>query len=67
MYLAHVTCGATMTEVGTLFDRDRTTVAHACKVVEDRRDDAEFDGKLEHLEQAVTCLMEAIAYGCDRR
>lgn len=63
MYLAHVTCGATMTEVGILFDRDRTTVAHACAVVEDRRDDAELDGKLEHLEQAVTCLMDALAHG----
>jgi chromosomal replication initiation ATPase DnaA len=39
MYLAHVVCGLSLTEVGTLFARDRTTVSHACSVVEDRRDD----------------------------
>ena len=36
MYLAHVGCGLTLTEVGRLFARDRTTVAHACSLVEDR-------------------------------
>ena len=40
MYLAHVGCGLTFTEVGQLFERDRTTVAHACSCVEDRREDS---------------------------
>src|SRR4029077_12068941 len=35
MYLAHVACGLTLTEVGQVFVRDRTTVAHACGRVED--------------------------------
>src|SRR5262245_12092505 len=35
MYLAHVACGLNLTEVGYIFARDRTTVAHACNVVED--------------------------------
>src|SRR5207253_1177264 len=30
MYLAHVACGLTLTQVGHVFARDRTTVAHAC-------------------------------------
>ena len=47
MYLAHVVCGLSLTEVGALFARDRTTAAHACRVVEDRRDDAELDGRLD--------------------
>lgn len=63
MYLAHVTCGATMTEVGILFERDRTTVAHACGVVEDRRDDPNFDCKLDYLEQAIACLADALSFG----
>ena len=61
MYLAHVACGLTLTEVGALFARDRTTVAHACGVVEDRRDDPELDGSLEHLESAVTSLLVALS------
>jgi hypothetical protein len=50
MYLAHVGCGLSLTEVGHLFARDRTTVAHACSIVEDRREDPPFDRALELLE-----------------
>jgi chromosomal replication initiation ATPase DnaA len=57
MYVAHVACGMTLTEVGQLFDRDRTTVAHACAVVEDRRDDPIFDRVLELLEWAVPSML----------
>jgi len=56
MYLAHVVFGLSLTEVGQLFARDRTTVAHACTLVEDRRDDRCFDRALELLEGAV-CLL----------
>jgi chromosomal replication initiation ATPase DnaA len=63
MYLAHVTFGATLTEIGILFERDRTTVAHACGVVEDRRDDPDLDCKLDHLERAVSCLIDALSHG----
>jgi chromosomal replication initiation ATPase DnaA len=56
MYLAHVGLSLTMTEVGILFQRDRTTVAHACAVIEDRRDDPHFDRALELLERAVNAL-----------
>lgn len=62
MYLAHVVFGLSLTEVGALFARDRTTVAHACEVVEDSRDDPELDGKLEHLECAVAALIGAFAW-----
>ena len=57
MYLAHVVCGMSLTQVGRVFDRDRTTVAHACGLIEDRRDDPCFDrliDLLEHITIAVT-------------
>jgi chromosomal replication initiation ATPase DnaA len=50
MYLAHVTFGLTLTTVGRAFGRDRTTVSHACALVEDARDNPEFDRTLELLE-----------------
>ncbi|MDN2566359.1 chromosomal replication initiator DnaA [Aquibium sp. A9E412] len=43
MYVAHVVLRLNMTEVGRGFGRDRTTVQHACHLIEDLRDDAEFD------------------------
>ena len=43
MYVTHVTLRLSMIDVGQGFGRDRTTVLHACHVVEDLRDDPEFD------------------------
>jgi chromosomal replication initiation ATPase DnaA len=56
MYLAHVTCGLTLTDVGRLFARDRTTVAHASVLIEDRREEPRFDRALELLEGALILL-----------
>ncbi len=56
MYLAHVACGLSLTEVGALFDRDRTTVAHGCGVIEDLRDDPATDRTLMNLEAALAAL-----------
>jgi len=58
MYLAHAGCGLNMSDAGKLFARDRTTVAHACCVIEDRRDDPVFDRTMELLEAAVTALVD---------
>ncbi len=58
MYLAHTAGGLSLTDVGGLFGRDRTTVAHGCALVEDARDDMVFDRSLCHLESAIACQME---------
>ncbi|MFA5958125.1 helix-turn-helix domain-containing protein [Hyphomicrobium sp.] len=57
MYLAHVCCRMSLTEVGTMFGRDRTTVAHACLKVEYRRDDPNFDRALDVLSWALPTLV----------
>jgi chromosomal replication initiation ATPase DnaA len=57
MYLAHVACGLSLTEVGRVFARDRTTVAHACSLVEDLRDDPVIDRSLELLEGVLRNLL----------
>ncbi|MBK8458452.1 MAG: chromosomal replication initiator DnaA [Phyllobacteriaceae bacterium] len=43
MYVAHVALGLPQGDIGRGFGRDRTTVLHACHLIEDLRDDAEFD------------------------
>lgn len=53
MYVAHVGLGMSLTETGALFGRDRTTAAHACRVVEDRRDDDDLDCLLDAIEALV--------------
>jgi len=53
MYVAHVVLGLNMKEIGREFGRDRTTVQHACHLIEDLRDDAEFD-RIVHITERVT-------------
>ena len=60
MYLAHVGCGMSFTEIGDLFGRDRTTVAHACTVVEARRDDESFDQAVDLLEGIIRVMVGAL-------
>ncbi|MDX2265331.1 MAG: helix-turn-helix domain-containing protein [Hyphomicrobiales bacterium] len=61
MYLAHICYGLTFTQVGELFARDRTTVAHACATVEDMRDDAALDRALAALEKALSAAAPEVA------
>ncbi len=53
MYLAHIVLGASYTDIGKRFSRDRTTVAHACRVVEERRENAAFDCLLTSIEDTI--------------
>jgi len=55
MYLVYTTLGENMVKVGAIFGRDRTTVAYACRLIEDRRDegDTAFDAELARLELAA--------------
>lgn len=50
MYLTAITYGLTLTRIGELFGRDRSTVSHAMKVIEDSRTDPVLDEKLARLE-----------------
>ncbi|OYR10198.1 putative chromosomal replication initiator DnaA domain protein [Brucella rhizosphaerae] len=43
-----------MSEVAVGFARDRTTVMYACHLVEDRRDDDDFDAVVARLEKLVS-------------
>jgi hypothetical protein len=58
MYLLHVVFGLGFGTIGRLFGRDRTTVAHACRVVEDHRDDIWFDCRLATLERVCRRVPE---------
>ena len=53
MYLSHVVLGRSLTEIGDAFGRDRTTVAYACAVIEDMRDNPVFDEEVSALERRI--------------
>lgn len=50
MYLLNTVYDFNLSRVARIFQRDRTTVRHACKVIEDQRDSAVFDTLLTELE-----------------
>jgi len=53
MYLCHVVGDMSLRDVARAFDRDRTTVSHACHAIEDRRDNPVFDRQVEFLENEL--------------
>lgn len=69
MYLAHVAFGLSLSQVGICFGRDRTTVRHACALIEDRRDRPDFELAMEALETGLAqlafglCVMPAAETG----
>ncbi|MEM1039786.1 MAG: helix-turn-helix domain-containing protein [Pseudomonadota bacterium] len=66
MYLAHTQFSMAMTEVGLAFGRDRTTVSHACSLVEDKRDDETFDLTITQLEALLGEAVNAIEARCQQ-
>ncbi|MEM7739366.1 MAG: helix-turn-helix domain-containing protein [Pseudomonadota bacterium] len=56
MYLVHVVFGLSFRDTGDAFRRERTTVAYACSLVEDKRDDLSFDRKLDAMEDGLRRL-----------
>jgi len=66
MYLAHTQFSMAMTEVGLAFKRDRTTVSHACRLVEDKRDEETFDLTITQLEALLGEAVNAIEAKCGR-
>jgi chromosomal replication initiation ATPase DnaA len=49
MYLAYAGLGMSLTRVATGFGRDRSTAARACRIVEDCREDPDFDTWVDQL------------------
>jgi len=66
MYCAHTVLGMSLTDAGMLFDRDRTTAAHACRVVEDRRDDPRIDDVINSVESIILSWVQVVS-GIRRR
>lgn len=53
IYLVHTRLGLSFSQAAGIFQRDRTTAAHACRTVENGRDNPSFDAMLDCLERAI--------------
>ncbi len=60
-YLAHVGFGLSFTQIGATMQRDRTSVAHACRQVEDLRDCPATDKALFFSEIALQMMLSSVS------
>lgn len=71
MYLSHVVGQLSLSDISAEFKRDRTTVSHACHLIEDRRDSPMFDLQMEiletHLRERIIAAMPKAKTGLSRR
>ena len=67
IYLSHTRLGLSYTAAGAFFDRDRTTAAHACRTIEDRREDPTIDAIVDFLERAIDLWPELAVVRLRRR
>ena len=57
MYLTYTSFEMSLSRCAYAFDRDRSTVAHACQIIENRRDQLDFDQWVEGLEEVLKQLI----------
>lgn len=62
MYLSHVVLSVSYRTIAIAFGRDRSTVMHACAVVEDRRDDLGYDRFVERCERCVNAVFSPFGH-----
>jgi chromosomal replication initiation ATPase DnaA len=63
IYLAHTRLRLSYSRAGAYFHRDRTTAAHACRKVEDLREDRGLDTLLDCLERTVDLIPGLVEAG----
>src|SRR5690606_11233095 len=61
MYVTHLGLGLSMSDVGRGFQRDRTTVLHACHLIEDLREDDDFDRLVTMMERVAAAAFRNTA------
>lgn len=60
MYIARVTLCLNIRLIADGFARDKSTVTHACHVIEDLRDDDEFDAIITRVEVVVSAAFKHV-------
>lgn len=62
VYLAHVALGHDLSRLSLAFGRDRATIRHALRRIEDERDDPGYDRRVGRLE-AILLLLRSTTTG----
>ncbi len=60
MYLCHVVGDMSLRDVAMEFERDRSTISHACHAIEDRRECPIFDRQIDNLERDLRSMIKEL-------
>jgi len=52
-YLLHTGLSMTLSEIAVILSKDRTTIGHSCRVIEDLRDDPKFDDQISEFDETI--------------
>lgn len=62
IYLMHTVLSFSFIKIARIYNKDRTTVGYACRVIEDLRDTPVFDDRILELEETVKIVLELASY-----
>ena len=57
IYLMHTALSFSLATISRVYNKDRTTIGYACRVIEDLRDNPAFDDRIIELENTITTVL----------
>lgn len=67
IYLMHTALSFPLTRIASIYEKDRTTVGYACRVVEDLRDKPAFDDQMIELENTIKTVLSLTTFTPEKR
>jgi len=62
IYLMHTGLSFSLAKVSRIYNKDRTTIGYACRLIEDLRDSPAFDDRILELENTINTVLKLAAY-----
>lgn len=62
IYLLHTGLSFSHAKISRIYNKDRTTISYACRLIEDLRDNPAFDDRILELEKTINTVLKLAAY-----
>lgn len=62
IYLMHTGLSFSLSKISRIYNKDRTTIGYACRLIEDLRDNPAFDDRILELENTISIVLKLASY-----
>lgn len=62
IYLMHTGLSFSLAKVSRIYNKDRTTIGYACRLIEDLRDSPAFDDRILELKSTINTVLKLASY-----